>query len=68
MLHFSYLEKRTESIGGNRYKITLFYDKDDETEVLIRVLAFGTVLKVIEPESFIGLIKERLAMQKAKGF
>ena len=64
MLHFSHLEKKTERIGDNRYRITLRYDKDDETEMLIRIIAFGPVLKVIEPASFIELIKERLIMQK----
>ena len=44
-------------------KITLYYDKDDETELLIRVLAFGPVMKVTEPESFIEQIKQRLRMQ-----
>ena len=64
MLHFSHLEKKTERIGDNRYRITLRYDKDDETEMLIRIIAFGPVLKVTEPASFIELIKERLIMQK----
>ena len=64
MLHFSHLEKKTERIGDNRYRITLLYDKDDETEMLIRIIAFGPVLKVTEPASFIELIKERLIMQK----
>lgn len=64
MFHFSHLEKKTERIDDNRYRITLWYDKDDETEMLIRVIAFGPVLKVIEPERFIGQIKERLLKQK----
>lgn len=45
MLHFSHLEKKTEKVSNDRYKITLYYDKDDETELLIRVLAFGPVRK-----------------------
>ena len=61
---FHILKKKTERIDDNRYRITLWYDKDDETEMLIRVIAFGPVLKVIEPERFIGQIKERLLMQK----
>ena len=63
MLHFSHLEKKTEKVSNDRYKITLYYDKDDETELLIRVLAFGPVMKVTEPESFIEQIKQRLRMQ-----
>ena len=63
MLHFSHLEKKTEKVSNDRYKITLYYDKDDETKLLIRVLAFGPVMKVTEPESFIEQIKQRLRMQ-----
>ena len=63
MLHFSHLEKKTEKISDDKYKITLYYDKDDETELLIRVLAFGPVMKVTEPEAFIEQIKKRLEMQ-----
>lgn len=63
MLHFSHLEKRTEKVSEDKYKITLYYDKDDETELLIRILSFGPVMKVTEPESFIEQIRKRLRMQ-----
>ena len=45
------------------YQIKLWYDKDDETELLIRVLSFGPVLEVVSPDAFINLIKERLSKQ-----
>lgn len=64
MMQFSYLEKKTERIDCNRYRITLRYDKDDETELLIRIIAFGPVIKVTEPEDFKKLICERLLRQK----
>ena len=57
------LKRKTEKVSNDRYKITLYYDKDDETELLIRVFAFGPVMKVTEPESFIEQIKQRLRMQ-----
>jgi hypothetical protein len=63
MLHFSYLEKRTERISDNKYRITLYYDKEDRAEMLIRIMAFGPLLRVTEPESFVELIRERLNMQ-----
>ena len=56
---FLILKKKTEKVSNDRYKITLYYDKDDETELLIRVLAFGPVMKVTEPESFIEQIKQK---------
>ena len=63
MLHFSHLEKQAEKTDALHYRIIIKYDKDDETELLIRVLAFGPVMKVTEPESFIEQIKQRLRMQ-----
>jgi len=63
MLHFSHLEKVTERFDDNRYRITLRYNKDDETEMLIRVLSFGPMIKVISPNRFIDLIRERIQKQ-----
>lgn len=63
MLHFSDLEKATERIDKRRYRITLKYKQGDETELLIRILSFGPVLKVTEPESMAEQIRERLRRQ-----
>ena len=65
MLHFSDLEKETEKLDDKRYRITLRYRQGDETEILIRILSFGPVLKVVEPESMVAQIRERLARQLA---
>ena len=67
MLHFSNLEKETLKLDDSRYRVTLRYDKDDETEILIRVLSFGPVLRVLEPQHFVGLIKDRISKQLALG-
>ena len=64
MLHFSHLDKETERIDENRYKITLYFERDDETELLIRVLSFGPVLKVIFPDDFKKKLIQRLNKQK----
>lgn len=64
MLHFSDLKKETMKISEKEYNMKLFYDSEDETEVLIRILGFGPMIKVTEPESFIRLIRERLGRQK----
>ena len=64
MLHFSDLEKETERLEDGRYRITLRYRQGDETEILIRILSFGPVRKVIEPETMVAQIRERLARQK----
>ncbi len=65
MLHFSDLEKETERTGSRRYRVTLHYKKEDETEILIRILSFGPMLKVTEPESMVTQIRERLQKQMA---
>lgn len=63
MLHFSHLEKETERVGENRYRLTLRYEKEDETELLIRVLSFGPALKVISPAGFRKKLLERVQRQ-----
>ena len=65
LLHFSHFEKETRKLEVGSYEIKLRYDRDDETELLIRVLSFGPVLEVREPASFRRLIRERLEKQGA---
>lgn len=67
MLHFSHLKKETVRIENKQYRITLWYDHEDETELLIRVLSFGPLIHVISPDSFIAKIKDRLKKQKSCG-
>lgn len=67
MLHFSHLEKETIRLEEDRYQINLRYQKADETELLIRILSFGPMLKVVCPEDFIEKIKKRLQNQKKLG-
>lgn len=63
MLHFSNLKKETVKIDDKNYRITLYYDNEDETEIVIRVLSFGPMVKVIEPESFVKQLKKRIEKQ-----
>ncbi len=67
LLHFAHFEKQAEKTGESTYKIKVTYDKDDETELLIRVLSFGPMIKVTSPQPFINLIKQRLIKQKSCG-
>ena len=64
MMNFSHLEKQAQKLDDLHYRITLKYDKDDETEILIRILSFGPKVKVIEPDYFISLIRQRLEKQE----
>ena len=63
LLHFSHFEKETLKLDDRLYQIKLRYDKDDETELLIRVLSFGPVLEVKAPIEFIRLMKTRIRKQ-----
>lgn len=67
MLHFAHFEKQAERVDGERYILRLKYYENDETELVIRILSFGPYVKVLEPESFVSLIKERLILQKGCG-
>ena len=63
MLQFSYLAKRTERIGDKTFRMTLYYRREDETELLIKIISFGPLVKVVEPDSFAALIRERIERQ-----
>ena len=63
LLHFSHLEKETKRLDENRYLVTLKYDRQDQTEMVIRILSFGPVIRVTEPESFIILLRDRIERQ-----
>lgn len=67
LMHFAHFEKQAEKTGEDKYKVTIFYDKNDETEIVIRILPFGPMIKVTAPENFIELIKDRLLRQKNCG-
>ncbi len=67
MIHFSNFEKTIVKSGEGLYTVNIFYDESDETELLIRILSFGPTVKVVAPESFTELVKERLIKQKNCG-
>lgn len=64
MLHFSHFEKTAEKLDDKRYRLIISYEQDDETEILIRVLSFGPLVRVTAPDRFIGMIQNRLKRQK----
>ena len=65
LLHFAHFEKQVERIDSDHYRVNISYDKDDETEMVIRILSFGPMIKVTAPQHFVELIKERLTNQKS---
>ena len=65
LLHFAHFEKRVERIDTKRYLVHIKYNKYDETEMVIRILSFGPMVEVIEPQDFKNLIIARLKSQKS---
>lgn len=65
MLHFAHFEKQVRRLDKGKYLVHIRYDKDDETEMVIRLLGFGPHVKVTEPEYFRGLMIDRLLKQKS---
>ena len=65
LLHFAHFEKAAEKISDDKYLITVHYDKEDEIELVIRILSFGPMIRVTAPQHFIDLIKQRLKDQKS---
>ena len=64
LMHFAHFEKQAERLDGLHYRILITYNEEDETELLIRILAFGPVVKVISPEDFVEQMRSRLKKQK----
>lgn len=64
MLQFASFERQTEyDKDRDIYTCRINFDPADETELLIRVLSFGPVVKVLGPESFLSQVKERIHRQ-----
>lgn len=68
MFHFSHYSKEAVKISDNKYRVKLRYLPEDETEVLIRLLSFGPVIKVLEPESLVEQMRSRIQKQFATFF
>lgn len=63
MLQFSYLSKETVRLDERHYRVTLHYHREDETELLIRLLSIGPMIRVTAPKTFVALMKERIERQ-----
>ncbi len=64
LMAFASYEKRTERDLENRgCTAVLYYDKADETELLIRLLSFGAAVEILKPEGFRRQAAERVAKQ-----
>ena len=67
MLHFAHFEKQAERIDENTYLLKIKYARDDESEMVIRILSFGPMVEVLGSEAFRNLVVEKLKKQKNCG-
>ena len=64
MLQFASYKKNTSKLDDNTYKCEIYYNKSNETELLIEVLSFGSAIKVVGNEHFVKLLTSRLKKQQ----
>ncbi len=67
LLHFAHFEKTVRQTTENQYQVEIQYNRDDESELVIRILSFGPMVEVKAPNTFRQLIAERLRKQKSCG-
>lgn len=63
LLHFAHFEKQAEKLDKKHYLVKIRFAHDDEPEMVIRILSFGPMVEVTEPESFRKLLIEKLKKQ-----
>lgn len=63
LLAFSDCRKETRRMDDTHYEIRLWYSPKEETEMLIRILSFGQMLRVTAPDRFVALLQERISRQ-----
>ena len=68
MLHFSHLEKEAVRVDETHYRLAIRYNHEDETEILIRILSFGSVVRVLPPSPLIAQLRERLQKQQCLNY
>lgn len=63
LLHFAHFEKVTTRLDDSHYRIEIQYDFYDEAEIIIRILSFGPLIRVTEPDYLVNRIRDRLKAQ-----
>lgn len=64
MIAFSDFEKDAVKLDENHYRIHLWYNRREETDLLIRILSFGPMIRVTEPIELVDQIRARLKQQR----
>lgn len=66
MMKFAHHKKEIERVAEKLYRVQMEYDIEDETDVLIQIMSFGSYVKILAPdkmkEEFCKRIKKQLEM------
>ena len=62
MMKFAHYKKEVERIDENLYRVQMEYDVDDETDVLIQMMSFGSYVKILAPDK----MKEEFCIRISK--
>lgn len=65
MMQFSIYKKMTSKMEEDLYRCILTYEKEDEADLIIRMLSFGPNIQVVGPDDFVKQIKKKLLAQKS---
>ncbi len=65
MMKFSHYKKEVERRDAGNYLVTLEYDVDDEADVLIQILSFGSYIEVTAPDKMREELRKRMERQMA---
>ena len=65
MMKFSHYKKEVERRDAGNYLVTLEYDVDDEADVLIQILSFGSYIEVTAPDEMREELRKRMERQMA---
>lgn len=63
LVQFAQYKKEVIRVGRNTYQICLWYDVDDETDIVIQILSFGPMITVVGCEPLLSEIKKRIKKQ-----
>lgn len=67
LMHFAHFEKRAEKVD-KYYLLHIRFNRNDESEMVIRVLSFGPTVEVLGSENFKQLIINKLKSQRSCEF
>lgn len=63
MMKFAHYKKRVEKVDDKLFHIEMEYDVEDETDVLIQIMSFGSYVKILAPDKMRKELCKRIERQ-----